>query len=154
MSVVLTLTSVAILTAFTVSNTALVGLLSVDHGNAQAHSEEGLDTMFVDQDLLVKTLQGFDCHMNVSENEIRVETSCGVLRYARSSPAENFKLYVDEIVDTDALIENIRAFEEDYGRNVQSFTYDHIRANLAKNMTIADVDILEDDSMYLTINLE
>ncbi|MBQ7542547.1 MAG: hypothetical protein IJT44_09690 [Clostridia bacterium] len=154
MSFILSLTSVAIVAAFTVSNSALVSLLDCTDEENESAIEKGLDTMFVDQELLVKTLQGFDCHMQCAENEIRVETSCGVLRYARSSAAENFKMYVDEIHDVDALIRNIRAFEVDYGRNVQSYTYDHIRQNLADNMTIADMEVQDDDCLYLTINLE
>ena len=153
MSVTLTLTSCAIVAAVTLSNTAIAAL-AVSH-KTQQKTNEGLETIFNDVHILEKTLSGFDCHYKVvSENEISVETTCGNLVYRRSSSDEAFRLYLNEITDLDGLIENIRSFEFDYGRNVQEYTYHHILDNLGEGMTVVNDEILDDDSLCLTINVE
>ena len=155
MSVIFTLTSCAVIAALSLTNTALSALILTGGEENETAKEEGLETQFADHELLLKTLNGFDCHMElIGENEIRVATTAGSLIYRRAAAGEAFRLYLDEITDAETLIANIRAFEVDYGRNVQAYTYDHIRKNLSENMSIAEETIAEDDSIYLTINVE
>lgn len=84
---------------------------------------------------------------------LHVKTTCGVLKYARNSADEAFRLYLDEISDTEGLIHNIKSFETEYGRNVQEYTYQHIKASLGENMSIEN-EYYEDDELYLTINID
>ena len=154
MSVVFTLTSCAILAGISLTHTAAMALVVSDNEN-DIEFDEGLDTQFVDAEILEKTLNGFDCHFTqTDENTFSVKTTCGNLVYKREKVGEAFKLYLDEITDVDGLVENIRSFEVDYGRNVQAYTYDHIKKNLTDDMTIVEDELLEDDSLYLTINIE
>lgn len=155
MSVVLSLTALAVIAGTTISSTALMTFLGSKSEVAASIETECLETMFVDCDLLAKTLNEHGCCVNVvSENEIIVQTSCGNLRYARNSAADAFGLYINEVNDPQALIENLRAFEFEYGKNVQAYTYDHILSNLGDDMTFQEEEILEDDSLLLTITID
>lgn len=157
MSCVLTLTSAAVIAALSLTGTSALTVTSL-LGNAKDKEklEEGLETVFTDASVLLETLQNeYDCHVNViSENEYDVVTNCGVLKYKRNSVAEAFQLYLTEIENAEGLIANIKSFELDYGRNVQAYTYAHIKENLSKGMTIAEEEVLEDDTLLLTINVE
>ena len=155
MSVVLTLTSCAIIAGLSITQTASMALIVQDNDELEENINEGLETQFVDTQILLKTLQGFDCHFTqVNENQINVQTTCGNLIYQRGAVGEAYKLYLDEINDVEGLVQNIRSFEFDYGRNVPAYTYDHIKKNLTDDMTIVEDELLEDDSLYLTINIE
>ncbi|MBQ8981409.1 MAG: hypothetical protein IJ077_07360 [Eubacterium sp.] len=155
MSVVLTLTSCAIIAGLSITQTAAMALVVKDDDELEENINEGLETQFVDSEILIKTLQGFDCHFEqIDENQINVQTTCGNLIYKRDAVGEAFKLYMDEINDVDGLVQNIRSFEFDYGRNVQAYTYDHIKKNLTDDMTIVEDELLDDDSLYLTINID
>lgn len=155
MSVVLSLTALAVIAGTTISSTALMTFLGSKSEVEAPIETECLETMFVDCDLLAKTLNEHGCCVTVvSENEIIVETSCGNLRYARNSAAEAFGLYINEVNDPQALIENLKAFEFEYGKNVQAYTYDHILSNLSEDMTFQEEEILEDDSLLLTITID
>lgn len=154
MSVILTLTSAAIIAGVsmaTVTSTAVISQIS----DGTFDVTEGIETMFADEQVLVQTLDGYDCHYDViSENEYLVITNCGNIRYFRENANMPFKMYLDEIENVEGLLENIKSFEEEYCRNVQAYTYGHIKKNLSANMSIADEEILEDNSVLLTINVD
>lgn len=155
MSFVLSLTALAVVAGTTITSGALMTFLGSRSEEDVTVEQDCLETMFVDSDLLAKTLNEHGCCVNVvSENEIIVQTSCGNLRYARNSAAEAFGLYINEVNDPQALIENLRAFEFEYGKNVQAYTYDHILSNLGDDMTFQEEEILEDDSLLLTITID
>ena len=154
MSLILTLTSCAILAAVSLSNTALMAI-AVRSEDKQEMLEPSLETRFTDCDILVRTLSGLDCHYKViGKNEVRVETTAGELIYRRENETEAFRLFLGEINDREALVENIRSFETDYQRNVQAYTYAHIKDNLPPGMTVAEDILLDDDTLVLTINVE
>lgn len=154
MSCVLTLASAAIIAGATISTTGLTALLS-NISDEEALEETGIDTMFVDGELLTKTLSEFGCCVDsVSEDCISVTTSCGNLRYIRSAAGQPYKMYLDEISDPQQLLEELRSLEQDYGKNVQSYTYSHIKDNLTSDMTVQSEEFLEDDSVLLTISVE
>ncbi len=154
MSVVLTLTSAAIIAGISLATATSVAVIEQVSDGAFNRSE-GIDTIFVDGEILLKTLNSYDCCIDaVSENEYIVKTSCGNIRYARENETQGFKMYLDDIKNVDGLFENIKSFEIDYGRNVQSYTYNHIKENLSEGMTIVDEEVLDDDSLLLTISVE
>ncbi len=155
MSFVLSLTALAVVAGTTITSGALMTFLGSRTEEDVAVEQDCLETMFVDGELLSKTLNEHGCCVNVvSENEIIVQTSCGNLRYARNSATEAFGLYINEVNDPQALIENLKAFEFEYGKNVQAYTYDHILSNLGEDMTFQEEEILEDDSLLLTITID
>lgn len=152
MSCVLSLTAAAVIAGVTITSASSMAIVS----SLENEEEVGaVETMFVNGEILLKTLQQeYDCHVNVvSENEYHVVTNCGNLVYKRENETEAYKLYFDEIEDVAGLLNNIRSFEVDYGRNIQAYTYAHVKENLSEGMEIVDEEVLEDDSLYLTINV-
>lgn len=154
MSVVFTLTSAAILAGITLSSATTIAIIDqVADGVMDVNAP--IETMFNDCELLEKTLLAHGCGVKViSENEIIVETECGNMRYIRNDVSQAFGLLLDEISNPDELFENLKSFEVDYGRNVQAYTYNHIKENLTDGMSISDEEVLEDDSLFLTINVD
>lgn len=154
MSVTLTLTSAAIIAGISIATaTSMAVIDQVSDGVFDA--TEGIDTTFMDSEILLKTLNEYDCHFEaISENHYLVKTTCGNIIYSRDNVSQPFKMYLDEIDDVEGLLENLKSFELDYGRNVQSYTYNHIKENLGKNMSIVDEEVLDDDSLMLTISVE
>lgn len=158
MSCILTMTSAAIIAGISLTGISSLTLFRATK-NKEIQSEafeEGLETIFNDSQILYETLKNeYDCHVNViSQNEYDVVTSCGNLKYKRNSENEAFRLYMNNITDVDKLISNIRSFEQDYGKNVQAYTYAHIKENLSAGMQISNEEFLEDDSILLTIRVE
>lgn len=154
MSVVFTLTSAAILAGITLSTATTIAVIDqVADGEIDINAP--IETMFNDCEILEKTLLNHGCGVKVvSENEIIVETECGNMRYVRSDASQAFGLLLDEISNSDKLFENLKSFEVDYGRNVQAYTYNHIKDNLTDDMSIQDEVVLDDDALLLTINIE
>ncbi len=154
MSVVFTLTSAAILAGITLSSATTIAIIDqVSDGVMDVN--EPIETMFNNCELLEKTLLNHGCGVKViSENEIIVETECGNMRYVRENASLPFGLLLDEISNPDKFFENLKSFEVDYGRNVQAYTYNHIKENLSDGMSITDEEVLEDDSLFLTINIQ
>ena len=154
MSVVFTLTSAAILAGITLSSATTIAIIDqVSDGVMDIN--EPIETMFNDCELLEKTLLAHGCGVKVvSENEIIVETQCGNMRYVRENSSLSFGLLLDEISNPDELFDNLKSFEVDYGRNVQAYTYNHIKENLTDGMSIDEEVVMEDDSLFLTINID
>lgn len=154
MSVVFTLTSAAVLAGMTLSTATTIAVIN-QVSDGEIDINEPIETMFNDCELLEKTLLAHGCGVKViSENEIIVETECGNMRYIRENASLPFGLLLDEISNPEELFENLKSFEVDYGRNVQAYTYNHIKENLTDGMSIANEEVLEDDSLVLTINIE
>lgn len=151
MSVIMTMTAAAVIAGLSLSEISLAAIVA---NCDEEELDQGMETIFTDMSIMQKTFTEMDCHINqISENELRVQTTCGVLRYARNSSTEAFRLYLDDINDSEGLIENIRSFERDYGRNVQEYTYQHIKSSLESTMSIEN-EYYEDDELYLTINVD
>lgn len=156
MSMTITLVSAAVVASMSLAlDAAVIPCLLKQPEGALTDIDEGLETVFEDADVLVQTLEGADCHYQlVSPNEIHVKTACGDLVYKRETAEQPFLLYLSNITDQQALIENMRSFTVDYGRNVQSFVYHHIKESLPEGMSIESEDFDEDDSLCLTLRVE
>lgn len=153
MSCIFTLASAAIVVGLSLATTTSL-TLAEQLSDEFFDEEKAIPTLFADSEILLKTLQSYDCCVEkISENEYVVKTTCGNIRYARADASQAFNLYLDEIEDVNGLLENIKSFEVDYGRNVQAYTYDHIKENLSAGMTIDSEEVLDDDSLVLTIRV-
>ena len=154
MSVTFTLASAAIIAGITLSSTTTLAVISgINDGTV--NESEGIETMFNDCALLQETLLAHSCGVKVlSENEIIVQTDCGNMRYVRQNAAEAFKLELGDISNPEKFFDNLKLFEVDYGRNVQAYTYNHVRENMTDGMAVQNEEILEDDTIVLTINVE
>lgn len=112
-------------------------------------------TCFKDSILLQKTLREYGAEVKVQdENYIIAKFSEGKIVYYRENPEDMFEMSIDLDTDVDGLICSIKSLEEDYARNVQSYTYDKVIAGLENNMSIEKEEVLEDDSILITINID
>ena len=60
---------------------------------------------------------------------------------------------ISQVSDVDRLVEDFKELEEEYDLNVQTFTYNRVVENLPENMLIESEQVMEDDSILLTINV-
>lgn len=155
MSIALSLTSAVIISAFSLTSVGAAQVVA-NLGNAKEDEEKitSFDTVFLKADLLEETIKAHGCGMKrISENEIVVDTECGVMRYIRESEDVPFKLEMKDIKDKELFANQLESFEKEYGRNVQDYTYNHVKNNLPDNMRIVSEEVAEDDSLVLTIEL-
>ncbi len=154
MSLVLTMTSMAVLAGLSLTHISAGVIAEILDGKNKQEVSEGFETVFTDSQMLYNTLTDYDCHVEkVSENEFLVDTVNGKLRYYRKDENTPFSIYFDRIDNPDGLMRSIDEFERCYGRNVQDFTYNHIKQNLAPNMRIYDEQVV-DDELVLTISVD
>lgn len=90
---------------------------------------------------------------NESENMMVADFPQGTLTYVRNNNQESFKMNVSNIEDVDAILCNVEMIEKEYNANVQSYEYTRIIENLPSNMNIESEEVLEDDSILITINV-
>ncbi len=153
MSLTLTLIplAIAINASVAASFTAAVGIAAIDGG---CDTLPAVKTMFTDPGMLVKTLREHGLEVNqVSENEFVIQAPSGILHYFRQSADSPFLLEVKKVKNLQELLDSLDSLENEYGRNVQKFTYDKVMASLEEHgMSIESEEILEDDSILLTLN--
>lgn len=154
MSLTLTLLPAAIALSTTLSSTAVGLLTSVDLKDG-CPDLPAVDTVFLDGSLLLQTLQehGFQVDQ-LSEDEYTVQTEAGFLRYFRSAAGAPFQVEAKRIKDPRQLLQSLDLLENEYGRNVQRFTYETVRCNLKEHgMSLESEEVLEDDTILLTLSL-
>lgn len=153
MSVTFTLASAAILAGITLSSATSVAVIN-KFTDGDMDMDEPIETMFKDCDLLYKTLTEYGCDVTlVNENEIVVGTQNGKMKYVRENASLPFGLIINNISNSEEFFENLKSFEQDYGRNVQEYTYNHVKENLTNSMTIEKEEVTEDDCLVITINV-
>ena len=114
-----------------------------------------ITTRFNDKDLLKKTLVEHGVNVvEESENRLVAEFNDGRICYERASVNEPFVLMVSEIGDTQCMIDELTAIETEYNSNVQSYTYDRVMQNLPEDMHFESEEVLEDDSIVITLTVE
>ncbi len=152
MSMTLTLVPLAI--ALNVSLASSVAAILCKQ-KPEGASLPAVETIFSDAALLEQTLREHGLSFTAaSPNEYTVSTDAGVLRYFRASADVPFQLEATGVDDMEELLDSLDALENEYGRNVQKFTYDKVMCSLAQyGMTVDREEVLEDDSILLTLNL-
>lgn len=153
MSVTLTLVPLAVAVGITL--TAASATLLKEKNPTREAEIPTLETAFQDHDLLVKTLtqHGLQLH-SVSDNEIIVKSESGLLRYYRQDASQNFLLKMENISNLRELLTSVDELNTEYGRNVQTFTYNKVMTSLHEHgMTVEQEEVLEDDSIVLTLNV-
>ncbi len=123
------------------------------HSNNEKICKE-YETIFNDKDLLIKTLQ----EHGVTDLELRNDNIyCKIeefkLKFFKDANMP-YKFEITHCANVD-IEETINNLDSEYAKNVQEATYLKIKERLAKNnLQIDDEEILEDDSIMLTINLD
>ena len=112
------------------------------------------DTVFMDRDLLMKTLQEYGIQtLLVDKNKVEADIENFHLNFFRPDESTPFKLKVtcEQNCDDTVILEDLSS---EYGMNAQEESYLKIKERLAqKNLQIDEEEILEDNSIMLTINI-
>jgi len=113
------------------------------------------DTVYVDRDLLVKTLEEHGVlNLHVYGDTITCKSDDYNLKFYRENN-EPFVLEVTCPIDEDNFENAMSDLDSEYAQNVQESTYLKIKERLSKhNLQIDNEEILDDDSIMLTINLD
>lgn len=153
MSVTIILMPVAIAIGMSLSSSSIAALLSIKPKDK--NNLDPVETTFLDASILTKTLSEHGLAVKKeSEHSYYISTECGTLHYFRVSDDLPFSLEVLNVNDMDQLITSLESLENEYGRNVQAFTYDNIMQGLSEhNMIIESEEVLEDDSVLLRLNI-
>ncbi len=112
------------------------------------------ETVFMDRELLTKTLQEYGIQtLQVSKNQVEADIENFHLDFFREDENVPFKLKVtcDQNCDDTVIIEDLSS---EYGMNAQEESYIKIKERLAqKNLQIDEEEVLEDNSIVLTVNI-
>ena len=97
MSVVLSLTSAAIIAGVSLSSVAITALID-SKMNAKNDQSICVDTIFTDSAILKKTLEDYgSCVEEVTSNDYQVQTKCGTLHYFRQDETMPFQLILENV---------------------------------------------------------
>lgn len=110
-------------------------------------------TNFRDGELLFRTLKEFGVNPVREGHSIkcRVESSLLIFRQSQDSP---FYVEVRNAPDLSKVYQYLSDVDEDYKRCLQSMVYEKLKERVEeKNMTVESEEVLEDNSIVLTINI-
>ncbi len=111
-------------------------------------------TNFLDADILGKTLKEYGfTDLKVSDLEINCKLQNALVSFVRISKEEPFALRIDSVEEnTDEIANDINS---EYALNVQEQTYNKIKERLKnRNLEINEEEVLEDDSIMLTVYID
>lgn len=114
-----------------------------------------INTRFNDIDILRKTLLEHGVNTKIiSPNCIVSLFPTGQITYSRPSEGVPFVMEISNITDAQCLIDELNEIENEYNGNVQQYTYERVMNNLPKGMAVENEEVLEDDSILITISVE
>lgn len=123
--------------------------------NISENTTEEIQTRFADSVLLQETLTEHGIEIIVhNDNFIEAEFQMGKIIYHRELEDENYKMRIADVSDVDGLVCNLELIESEYDSNVQSYTYNRVVSSIPDNMVIESEEVLEDDSILITITVE
>ena len=113
------------------------------------------ETPFMDKNILLKTLEehGF---VNIQElgEKITAEYQNYSVQFEKESNEKPYNLLIEYSTEDD-VNEKVKDLNEEYSMNVQEESYLNIIAKLKENnMQIAEEEVLDDNTIVLTVNLE
>ncbi len=122
--------------------------------NEENIQEKSFPTNFVDEKLLIKTLVDYGINTQVFKDGT---IQCNVDNTSLIFHKENSSNYEVKIIGNSQIrgvYEQLNAIDEEYKKNVQSYTYNKVVEKLKQtNMEIQSEEVMEDDSLLLTINI-
>lgn len=112
-------------------------------------------TNFRDEQLLVKTLRDYGLQPNVQpEGDITCRAEQSTLRFY---PAEegSFSVKIENAPNLQQIFQLLSILDEDYKRGVQAVVYENLMSRVEeKNMIVESEEILEDNSIVITLNVQ
>lgn len=129
---------------------------TVNLDDLQQRDDESLtlNTRFNDARLLLKTLSEYGlCVEQISDQCFSVEFADGTILYERKAADEPFTMTIRDIRDKEQLFSDLKEIEQEYGGNVQEYTYQRVLSNVPQGMSIESEEVLDDDSILITLNV-
>ncbi len=122
---------------------------------SQHNGRVTIKTRFNDAEMLRRTLLEHGVNTRTtSQNSIVSFFPTGQITYSRPSVGMPFVMEISNITDVQCLINEIDEIEHEYNGNVQQYTYERVMNNLPKGMAVDNEEVLEDDSIVITLNVE
>lgn len=122
---------------------------------AKKGQSEKIATKFASHDLLIETLDETGvAYQERTENCIEASFEDGKIIYEKSDVSQPYTMQITGVSDMDKLICTVEEIDKMYDSNVQQYTYNRVKNNLPDSMVIASEEILEDNSILMTLNVE
>lgn len=123
---------------------------------AKHFMEKSFETVFMDQDTLIKTLEEHGV-VNINKTDFgRITGQVDSYTLSFEKPSENkpYSLTVT-CLDTDNAEEKLNDLSSEYALNVQEDAYLSIIEKLKdNNMEVEDEEVLDDNTIVLTVNID
>ncbi len=150
MSMTVTLIPIVIAIGSTVSTASLAAVCTNRNRNISE-----VPTKFADKGLLVKTLKDHGIRtVEIDRDHLVIKLDEGEIHYHRNTGDDTFMMSVRGIGNIDKLMGSLKEFEEEYGKNVQAYTYHKIIEAMEEHgLSLTDEEVLEDDSILLTLSI-
>ena len=117
-------------------------------------SRQPILSRYADNRMLKKTLTEHGATVEeISENRIKASFAEGSLTYVRNTPEEAFSILIDSINCVDKFLEELDQIYDEYCNNVQSYTYERVMQNLPENMEVEKEEVMDDNSILITLNV-
>ena len=154
----MSLTAIFVPIALSIIASSVESLSETKKKVATASMNQGkaaIKTRFNDSELLRKTLLEHGVNTRkVSQNHIVSLFPTGQITYIRSSEDMPFVMEISNITDVQCLIDELDEIEKEYNGNVQQYTYDRVMNNLPNGMAVENEEVLDDDSILITLSIE
>lgn len=153
MSLMMLLVPMAVALSVTSAETVLA--IKEKCKNISENTTEDIQTRFTNSVLLQETLTEHGIKITVhNDNFIEAEFEMGKIIYHRELADENYKMNIVNVSDADGLVCNLELLENEYDSNVQSYTYNKVISSIPDNMVIESEEVMEDDSILITITVD
>lgn len=113
-----------------------------------------IETNFTDESLLIKTLKEHGMEVTLEEDRaVRASAEEKELIYAKN-PQGVYEVDLGGQPESEELIQELILLEEEYGFNVQEFTYQRLKEHLSsEGMEVHSEEVLEDNTIKIVLNV-
>lgn len=119
------------------------------------NGKANIQTRFNDAEILRKTLLEHGVNARVISQDCIISMfPTGQVTYSRPSESEPFVMEISNMTDVQCLIDELDEIENEYNGNVQQYTYERVMNNLPKGMAVENEEVLDDDSILITLSVE
>ena len=113
-----------------------------------------LETEFNNADLLLKTLQEHGVPViQEAEDCFVTHLDDATIVYRRLSTDGPFVMDIGDLGDIQCLMDELDNIENEYNGNVQTYTYERVMNNLPEDMVVENEEVLEDNSIVITLTV-
>ena len=111
-------------------------------------------TAFSDAELLEYTIAAAGGTILFSDSScVKASFREGVLTFVREEEGGLFEVSMEDVRSIEGLVCTIEEIEANYGNNLQSFIYDRLMDRIPENMTVENQQMMEDDSILITLRV-